>query len=134
MIKLLKFDIKFQSRPSIKAQILTDFLIECTISNKPTESEATESSELMSSPPSSLNSTWEIYVNESSNSEGSVVIINPERIITVHGLCLKFSATNNEVEYETLLEELEINKELEVQDLRVYSDSVGRRSCRGFRD
>ena len=38
IIELTKFDISFQPRPSIKAQILVDFVVECTITN-PTEPE-----------------------------------------------------------------------------------------------
>lgn len=33
-IKLFEFDIKFQPRPLIKAHILVDFLVECTIPNE----------------------------------------------------------------------------------------------------
>ena len=38
-------------------------------------------------------------------------------------LCFEFSATNNGVEYETLIAGLRIAKELEVDRLQAYSDS-----------
>lgn len=37
-IKLFEFDIRFQPQPSIKAQILIDFLVECTIPDELQES------------------------------------------------------------------------------------------------
>ena len=37
--------------------------------------------------------------------------------------CIGFKATNNEAEYETLLAELRVVRELEVESLKAYSDS-----------
>ena len=33
-IELTEFDINYQPRPTVKAQILTDFIVECTISKE----------------------------------------------------------------------------------------------------
>ena len=33
VVKLGEFDIQYRSRPSIKAQVLADFIVECTIAN-----------------------------------------------------------------------------------------------------
>lgn len=52
-----------------------------------------------------------------------VVIASSKEIIAKNGLCLEFLATNNEVEYEALIAGLNIPKELEVQDLKVYRNS-----------
>lgn len=61
---------------------------------------------------------------------GGMVTISPEGIVTKHGLRLEFLATN-ETEYEALIKGLGLAKELEVQDLRVYSDLTGRRPYHG---
>lgn len=125
-IEFSMFDIKYQSRLSIKALVLADFLVECTIPNEPVELEAMEPSEILLNTPPSPNDACEIYMDGSSNLEGSgmrVVIASPEGIIAEHDLHLEFLVTNNEAKYKALLAGLGIAKELAVQDLKVYSDS-----------
>ena len=49
---------------------------------------------------------WKVYVDGAVNHEGSgvgLVLISPKRITIEKSLRLSFSATNNKVEYETLL-------------------------------
>lgn len=63
-IKLNEFDISYNPRLSIKAQVSVDFLIECTWSdNEPEEMLA----ELLARPPE-VESTWILHVNGASNS------------------------------------------------------------------
>ena len=50
---------------------------------------------------------WEVYVDGVSNQKGSgvgLVLVSPEKVVVEKSLRLGFSATNNEAEYETLLE------------------------------
>ena len=50
---------------------------------------------------------WKVYVDGVANQKGSgagLVMVSPERIIIEKSLRLGFSTTNNEVEYEALLE------------------------------
>ena len=50
--------------------------------------------------------SWKVYVNGATNHRRSgvgLVLISPERITIEKSLRLGFLATNNEVEYETLL-------------------------------
>ena len=49
---------------------------------------------------------WMVYVDGATNHRGSgvgLILISPEKITVEKSLRLGFSATNNEVEYETLL-------------------------------
>ena len=49
---------------------------------------------------------WELYVDGATNQRGlgvGLVLVSLERITIEKSLKLKFSATNNEAEYETLL-------------------------------
>ena len=49
---------------------------------------------------------WELYIDEAANQRGSgveLVLVFLEKITIEKSLRLGFSATNNEVEYETLL-------------------------------
>ena len=51
--------------------------------------------------------TWEVYVDGASNQKGSgvgLVLMSPEKVVIEKSLRLDFSTTNNEAEYETLLE------------------------------
>ena len=50
---------------------------------------------------------WKLYVDGATNQRGSglgLVLISPEKLIIEKSLRLGFSATNNEAEYEALLE------------------------------
>ena len=51
--------------------------------------------------------TWEVYVDGASNQKSSrvgLVLMSPEKVVIEKSLRLDFSATNNEAEYETMLE------------------------------
>ena len=51
--------------------------------------------------------TWEVYVDGASNQKGSgvgLVLMSPEKVVIEKSLRLDFSTTNNEAEYEALLE------------------------------
>ena len=50
---------------------------------------------------------WEVYVDGAANQRGSgvgLVLVSPEKITIEKSLRFSFSATNNEAEYEVLLE------------------------------
>ena len=52
---------------------------------------------------------WKVYVDGVANQKGSsigLVLISPEKLVVEKLLRLGFSATNNEAEYEALLEEI----------------------------
>ena len=51
--------------------------------------------------------TWEVYVDGALNQKGSgvgLVLMSPEKVVIEKSLRLDFSTTNNEAEYEALLE------------------------------
>ena len=50
---------------------------------------------------------WKVYMDGAANQKGSgvkLVLISPEKLIVEKSLRLGFSTTNNETEYEALLE------------------------------
>lgn len=51
-----------------------------------------------------------------------VVLVNPEEHSICYALKLDFSATNNEAEYEALIVEFKLAKELGVQALQIFCD------------
>ena len=69
---------------------------------------------------------WTIQTNDSSTQkrEGvGVVITTPNGKVLKYGVQLKFSATNNEAEYEGILTGLRVGKALGAKNLLLQSDS-----------
>ena len=70
--------------------------------------------------------TWEVYVNGASNQKGSrvgLVLMSPEKVVIEKSLRLDFSATNNEVEYETLLVGMAMVQRMGGKSIKLFSDS-----------
>ena len=71
---------------------------------------------------------WKLFVDGSSNEggarAGAGVMLASLKKHNIHcALCFGFQASNNEAEYEVLLIELRLAKELKVCNLNVYKDS-----------
>ena len=68
---------------------------------------------------------WKVYVDGATNQRGSgvgLVLISPERITIEKSLRLGFSATNNEAEYEALLEGMSMVQKLGGKAVNMFSD------------
>ena len=71
-------------------------------------------------------SPWEVYVDGASNQKGfgvGLVLISPEKVIVEKSLRLDFLATNNEVEYETLMMGMAMVQSMGEKSVKVFSDS-----------
>ena len=69
---------------------------------------------------------WRVFVDDASSTlgaEAGIIIITPEGIKLEHSFRLGFLASNNEVEYETLLARLRVVSDLGTKEVEVYSDS-----------
>ncbi|XP_077249331.1 uncharacterized protein LOC143888821 [Tasmannia lanceolata] len=108
VVELSEFDIKYLPRPAIRAQVLADFIAECTmpdsdpgseaepvISEQQIEAEAVplpglESAAPPTSPlPCSEEPLWEVYVDGSSNKSGSgagLVLTGPDGFVLNYAL------------------------------------------------
>ena len=67
-----------------------------------------------------------MYVNGAANQTGSevgLVLITPEKLIIKKSLRLGFSATNNEAEYENLLEGMSMVQRMRGKAVNMFSDS-----------
>ena len=101
-------DIKYMSRTSIKGQVLADLVAEFTepeIEELPSDRNMDE--KLVGTISQYCLPTWEVHVDGASNQKGSevgLVLMSPEKVVNEKSLRLDFSATNNEAEYEALLE------------------------------
>ena len=93
---------------SIKGQVLADLVVEFAeglVENELEEHCMGEKSVGLVTAQEPLQ--WKIYVDGTANQKGSevgLVLISPKKLIIEKSLRLGFSATNNEAEYEALLE------------------------------
>nr|GEW16422.1 retrotransposon protein, putative, Ty3-gypsy subclass [Tanacetum cinerariifolium] len=70
--------------------------------------------------------TWTLFIDGASNCKGSkagLVLISPEGTEFTYALRLNFTSTNNEAEYEALLEGLRLAERMKVQTIDVKVDS-----------
>ena len=69
---------------------------------------------------------WNVYVDGAANQRGSrvrLVLVSPEQITIEKSLSLGFSVTNNEAEYEALLEGMSMVQRMEGKAVKMFSDS-----------
>jgi len=110
--ELSEFDIQYEARGTIKGQVYVDFMVE--LSSKDSQSNPN-------------NFQWVLSVDGSSNQQGSgveVIIEGPIWLLIKQALRFAFRASNNQVEYETLIVGMLLAKELGAQRLLVKSDSI----------
>ena len=70
--------------------------------------------------------TWEVHVDGASNQKGSgdgLVLTSSENVVVEKYLRLDFPATNNEAEYETLLEGMAMVQRMGGKSIKLFSDS-----------
>ena len=121
------FSIKYMPRTSIKGQVLTDLVAEFTepeIEELPSNGNMDE--KLAGTIPQYCLPTWEVYVDRVSNQKGSgvgLVLMSPEKFVIEKSLRLDFSATNNEAEYEALLEGMAMVQRIGGKSIKLFSDS-----------
>ncbi|GAV90526.1 RVT_3 domain-containing protein, partial [Cephalotus follicularis] len=114
-VKLGEYDIKFEARPSIKSQVLADFVAD----NTPTECMEEDPSE-------SERDVWKLSVDGSSCITGcgaGLILTSLSGWTLEYALRFRFKAINNGAEWEALIAGLIIPKHLEVQKIEASSDS-----------
>ncbi|XP_019159996.1 PREDICTED: uncharacterized protein LOC109156598 [Ipomoea nil] len=109
-----QFDIDFKPRPAIKGQALADFIVECT-AREVTDQVETEDG-----------GWWTLSTDGSSNSKGcggGVVLVTPEGFRPYYAIRFHFKLSNNEIEYEALLNGLRLAAGLRAEKVRIRCDS-----------
>ncbi|XXG51512.1 hypothetical protein AAC387_Pa03g0060 [Persea americana] len=136
-VELGQYDIRYQPRTAIKAQVLADFIVEFTPqSSAPTTldtelggnrgTEVVTETEQEQSWRELLDSSWKVFVDGSSTSKragAGVVLQSPEGLVIEQAVTLGFKASNNEAKYEALIAGLNSAKILEARSVVVFSDS-----------
>ena len=121
------FDIKYMPHTSVKGQVLADLVAEFT--EPPLEElSTTHNMDGKSVDTISLQelSYWKVYIDGVANQRGSgvgLVLISPEKLTIEKSLRLGFSATNNEAEYEALLEGMSMVQRMGGKAVKIFSDS-----------
>ncbi|VFQ79346.1 unnamed protein product [Cuscuta campestris] len=111
-----QYSVEFRPRPSIKGQALTDFLVECT-AREMTRAQAETRVE---------DDWWVMSIDGSPGSrscEAGIVLVTPENFRIYYAIRFQFHVSNNEAEYEALINGLKILGKLGVSKVQVYSDS-----------
>ncbi|GAU33995.1 hypothetical protein TSUD_212560 [Trifolium subterraneum] len=107
-LELAEFDISFESRKALKAQVLADFVAEMTTSI------------------ASEKNKWTIFVDGSSNSQGSgagIILESEDGVLIEVSLGLSFPTTNNQAEYEAFLAGLRLAEDMGAEEIRIFTDS-----------
>ncbi|XP_074375487.1 uncharacterized protein LOC141717299 [Apium graveolens] len=121
---------RIESRTTIKGQVLADFILEY-------DSEVGDKAIVLTEPSSQGNSPvdkreklphpwWILYVDGAVNNSGAgteIVLVTPEGHHLMSAIHFKFSVTNNDAEYEALINGLKIALEVGVVNLIAWSDS-----------
>jgi hypothetical protein len=112
-IELSPLDITYEKRKAIKSQVLPDFTAEWL--------------ELQNTGPPDLSSVWTMYFDGSKRIQGAragVVLISPQGDKLKYVLRMSFpQASNNEAEYEALLQGMKMAKACGATRLKIFGDS-----------
>ncbi|XP_025618967.1 uncharacterized protein [Arachis hypogaea] len=106
-VELSEFDIQFQTRSALNAQILADFITEMT--------------------PDDHVETWELHVDGASSREGSgagIILKEGNKVVAEQALQFHFSASNNQAEYEALIAGLKLALGHKATNLTAHCDSL----------
>ena len=107
----------------MKAQVLTDFIAECTIADNKSEDATMKEA---ATPKPDLRSTWVLHIDGASNAQDSgvgLILTNSEGVVTEYTFRFDFKTSNNQANYDALLVGLKMAKKLEIDSLKVFTDS-----------
>ena len=121
------FNIKYIPRTSVKGQILADLVAEFTESKiEELLSKGNMNEKLVGTISQYCLPTWEVHVDGASNQKSSgvgLVLMSPEKVVIEKSLRLDFPTTNNETEYEALLEGMAMVQRMGGKFIKLFSDS-----------
>ena len=118
-LELGEYDITYEPRGPIKAQVLADFLAELTLPSVGGDGDASRKD--------AVTTRWLLSVDGSSNQRGSgagVVLEGPGGVLVEQSPKFSFKTSNNQVEYEALAAGMLLAKEIGVLHLTDRSDSL----------
>ena len=121
------FDIKYMPRTSVKGQVLANLVAEFTeLEVDELLANRNKDEKLVNTISQCCPPTWEVHVDGASNQKGSgvgLVLTSYEKVIVEKSLRLDFLVTNNETEYEALLEGMAMVQRMGGKSIKLFSDS-----------
>ncbi|XP_074305439.1 uncharacterized protein LOC141640606 [Silene latifolia] len=120
-VHLSGYDLKFEPQTAIKSQALADFVSDFS----PTLQEQVDS-EILTLSEAKGDQVWELHVDGVSNTKGvgvGLVLKSPQGEQIIQAVRCEFKVTNNEAEYEALILGLQLALEMQINHIKVYSDS-----------
>ncbi|XP_074342448.1 uncharacterized protein LOC141680010 [Apium graveolens] len=129
-VELGQFDLEYCPRAAIKGQALADFVLKfdeevddkAIVLEEPTSQESHQDEKKQELP----HPWWILHVDGAVNNNRSgagIVLITPEGHCLMSASHFKFNATNNDAEYEALINGLKLALEVGAVNLIVQSDS-----------
>ena len=119
--------LRARSRTSVKSQVLIDLVAEFAETSYESEMEAQHmDGKSVGSITSQEPLYWKVYVDGVANQRESgvgLVLISYEKLTIEKSLRLSFSATNNEAEYEVLLEGMSMVQKMGGKAVKMISNS-----------
>ncbi|XP_022158215.1 uncharacterized protein LOC111024751 [Momordica charantia] len=109
-LELSEHDIAFEPRTALKGQAAAEFVAELTPPR----------------PGGDVHDQWTLYVDGSSNEKGcgaDMLLLGPGSLRFEYALRFSFRASNNEAEYEALINGLKVARGMGVRRLLILSDS-----------
>ncbi|XP_074347670.1 uncharacterized protein LOC141686541 [Apium graveolens] len=128
-VELGQFEVDYKPRTVIKGQALADFVLEFPPHQEVEHGTLVVIPSVEEVGMESQNSApwWSLFVDGTSNGDGAgagIELINPEAHKIRLATHLAFHATNNDAEYEALINGLKLDLEMKVENLNVFSDSM----------
>ncbi|XP_022025084.1 uncharacterized protein LOC110925436 [Helianthus annuus] len=120
-IELGGHNVVFRPRPSIKGQVLADFMTEVP-DDKDRECKAMEKTEKKQT-----EEPWLLYTDGASNEDGAgagLRLVSPDKHEFTYAIRLDFKSTNNEAEYEAFLAGLRLAIKMGVRHIEAHVDSM----------
>ncbi|XP_022027412.1 uncharacterized protein LOC110928683 [Helianthus annuus] len=120
-IELGGHNVVFRTRPSIKGQVLADFMTEVP-DDKDRECKAMEKAEKKQT-----EEPWLLYTDGASNEDGAgagLRLVCPGKHEFTYAIRLDFKSTNNEAEYEAFLAGLRLAIKMGVRHIEAHVDSM----------
>ena len=131
-----QIEVNFRPQTAIKGQVLADFIAEFTYSNavevtgmanstKPTKAIVVREKEKSIHTKGDIE-LWTLYVDSASNdtrSRAVMMLISPKGHKIHSAIHFGFKASNNEAKYEALIMGLRHTRELQVRNVKIFSDS-----------
>jgi hypothetical protein len=109
-LEISEFDIRYESRKALKAQVLADFVAEMTAP----------------APSSEETEKWRIFIDGASSSTGAragIILQNGKSVVIEVSLTLFFPTSNNQAEYEAFLAGLRLAEDVRAKEIKICTDS-----------